>query len=168
MASYILIAEGVLIVIFVLLSDSLVHQPSSTHPLWFVCTLLFLLAAAMGLQTAGLTRIGPLTIHTTFVTGMLNKFAQAASQWIFWVHDQRGENASFLSVIRNSRDQPGFRNARLMAAIWVSYMTGAVAGTFMASRWSARALYLPVLILVGAVVVDQFRPLSIEEEKEQT
>jgi hypothetical protein len=29
----------------------------------------------MGTQTATLTRIGPLTIHTTFVTGMLNKFA---------------------------------------------------------------------------------------------
>jgi uncharacterized membrane protein YoaK (UPF0700 family) len=56
--------------------------------LWMTCLLLALLAAAMGLQTATLTRIGPLTVHTTFVTGMLNKLAQTLSQSIFWVHDQ--------------------------------------------------------------------------------
>jgi uncharacterized membrane protein YoaK (UPF0700 family) len=38
-----------------------------------------MLAAAMGIQTATLTGIGPLTVHTTFVTGMVNKFCQLVS-----------------------------------------------------------------------------------------
>jgi uncharacterized membrane protein YoaK (UPF0700 family) len=49
--------------------------------------LLVLLAAAMGVQTATLTRIGSLTIHTTFVTGMLNKLAQLLSHAAFLTYD---------------------------------------------------------------------------------
>ena len=41
----------------------------------------------MGLQTATLTRIGPLTIHTTFVTGMLNKFAQLLAHGMYHAYD---------------------------------------------------------------------------------
>jgi uncharacterized membrane protein YoaK (UPF0700 family) len=50
---------------------------------------LAMLAAAMGMQTATLTRIGSLTVHTTFVTGMLNKLAQLISQALFLSHDLR-------------------------------------------------------------------------------
>jgi hypothetical protein len=42
---------------------------------WSLATL----AAAMGIQTATLTGIGPLTAHTTFVTGMINKLAALES-----------------------------------------------------------------------------------------
>lgn len=48
-----------------------------------------LLAAAMGIQTATLTGIGPLTVHTTFVTGMLNKIAQLISHIGFRAYDLR-------------------------------------------------------------------------------
>src|SRR5579871_5547656 len=50
---------------------------------------LALLAAAMGIQTATLTGIGPLTVHTTFVTGMLNKIAQLLSHIAFRSYDLR-------------------------------------------------------------------------------
>jgi hypothetical protein len=58
-------------------------------------------------------------------------------------------------------------NARFMFTIWLCYMFGSVAGTWMHSRWNVSALYLPVVILVIAAGVDQVRPLSIEEEREQ-
>lgn len=41
------------------------------------------LATSMGLHTAILTGVGPLTVHTTFVTGMLNKLAQSVSRIAF-------------------------------------------------------------------------------------
>jgi len=41
------------------------------------------LLAAMGLQTATLTRIGSLTVHMTFVTSMLNKLAQTRVAGMF-------------------------------------------------------------------------------------
>jgi uncharacterized membrane protein YoaK (UPF0700 family) len=89
------LAEAGLILIFVWVRPKF---PSGNDlqamPLWATCLLLALLASAMGLQTATLTRIGPLTVHTTFVTGMLNKLAQTLSQWLFWVHDQWGAHAT--------------------------------------------------------------------------
>jgi uncharacterized membrane protein YoaK (UPF0700 family) len=132
-----------------------------------VCWLLGLLAAAMGMQTATLTRIGPLTIHTTFVTGMLNKFAQGFSEWLFWVHDERRKGAGVIVVFRKARRNSALRTAGFMAAIWVFYLFGSLAGTWMNSRWSTRCLYVPVLLLVMAAGVDQFHPLSIEEERDQ-
>jgi len=54
-----------------------------------------------------------------------------------------------------------------MTAIWFSYVVGSMAGTWMDLRWKVAALYLPVGILLGSIVVDQLHPLSVEEEKDQ-
>lgn len=140
---------------------------TNDQTLWKVCVLLAMLAGAMGLQTATLTRIGPLTVHTTFVTGMLNKLAQALSQWFFWIHDQHKERAALMLILRSSPQHTAFQNAVFMSAIWLSYIVGSVIGTFMDAQWRMAALYLPVLILLISAATDQARPLSIEEEKEQ-
>lgn len=160
-ASFTLLAEAVLIVAFVWLQPgvSSFHGKSAAALL----PLLALLAAAMGLQTATLTKIGPLTIHTTFVTGMLNKFAEAAAEWLFWLHDQVAAKRGW----RGSAQNRALRNAGFMALIWVSYTVGALAGTFLYSQRTVSILYLPVILLVLSAAIDQRWPLSIEEQKEQ-
>jgi hypothetical protein len=37
----------------------------------------------------------------------------------------------------------------------------------MALHWSMRSLYVPVALLLIAAGIDQVRPLSLEEEKDQ-
>jgi len=71
-------------------------------------------------------------------------------------------------VIIGSRKQKAFRNVLFMTAIWVSYMLGSIAGTWMDFRWKVAALYLPVVILIASIAVDQVRPLSLEEERDQS
>jgi uncharacterized membrane protein YoaK (UPF0700 family) len=160
-ASVTLLAEAALILTFICIRSFAVS--SDAIPV-SVLVLLALLAAAMGLQTATLTKIGPLTIHTTFVTGMLNKFAEAVSEWFFWLYDQRKAGNAWHA----STQQRAFRNARFMALIWFSYVLGSVFGTWTYSHWSVSVLYIPVAILVVSAGIDQWRPLAIEEEKEQT
>ena len=121
--------------------------------------------AAMGLQTATVTRIGPLTIHTTFVTGMLNKLAQLAAQWIFLTHDLRHDGAK-LNELRKERSLVG-RRARLISGIWLFYLPGALSGTWASLHWQLRSLYRACVILLFSVLVDQVRPLALEEEREQ-
>jgi len=163
-ASITLLAEAFLVLSFVVIRHTALGQaPPQEFRLATTCALLGVLAAAMGLQTATLTRIGPLTIHTTFVTGMLNKFAQSVSQWIFWLHDHWAKRFSIAAATR----PVGFRNALFMAAIWISYLVGSIAGTIMNSRWSVAALYVPVFILVFSAGIDHIQPLSVEEESEQ-
>lgn len=126
-------------------------------------TLVFLalLAAAMGVQTATLTRIGALTVHTTFVTGMLNKLAQLLSQGVFLSWDiHRGRDVQ-------AERQKVMREARFIFSIWLVYFIGAVAGTSLQSFWHAQALLLPAGIAMVAMAVDQAAPLSIEEERDQ-
>ena len=167
-ASWTMAAEAVLVLFFVWIGAGVLQQfTPQTMPVGTSCLLLGLLATAMGLQTATLTRIGPLTIHTTFVTGMLNKLAQETARWLFWIYDSWRKDRSLAHLMDNSRKHIAFRNAEFMLAIWFSYMLGSVAGTWMDSRWKTAALYLPVCILVGSIVVDQMRPLSLEEETDQ-
>lgn len=164
-ATVTLLIEAALIVGAIWLQPVLLGH--GEHRLWNVLILLVLLAGAMGLQTATLTRIGPLTIHTTFVTGMLNKLAQTLSQWFFWIHDSRKQNVGFAGILRQSGQNRAFRQSRFMLTIWFTYMFGSVAGTWMNSLWGVRTLYLAVLALVAAAVTDQVQPLSLEEETDQ-
>lgn len=138
-----------------------------TESLGRICWMLALLAAAMGVQTATLTRIGALTIHTTFVTGMLNKLAQSISQWLFWIHDEWRQHRGWADFLRRSGKNPSARTAVFMSGIWVCYALGSLVGTWMSLEWSVRSLYLPAAMLGLAAAVDQLRPLSLEEEKDE-
>jgi uncharacterized membrane protein YoaK (UPF0700 family) len=165
-ATITLLMESALVLVVVW---SVPLNPANTQvlDLGTVCWILVLLSAAMALQTATLTRIGPLTIHTTFVTGMLNKLAQGISEWLFWLHDEWVRNASWSDLWYRSRQHASLLASTFMFAIWVCYALGSLAGTWMDLRWSTRSLYVPVFLMAVGAAIDQFKPLSIEEEKDQ-
>ncbi len=131
-------------------------------------TALGLLAFAMGLQTATITRVGALTVHTTFVTGMINKFCQLVSQAIFDAFDAVSGSSSPAVVQRLQHRHQTVRKASFIFAIWCTYTVGAIAGTGLASKWELRSLFIPVALLCVAVIADQVLPLAIEEEKDQS
>src|SRR5581483_3703177 len=83
---------------------------------------LALLASAMGLQTATLTGIGPLTVHTTFVTGMLNKIAQLLSHLAFRGYDLNRSKVHDLQARQDQRRD--IEMTLFLAAIWLFYVAG--------------------------------------------
>jgi uncharacterized membrane protein YoaK (UPF0700 family) len=129
--------------------------------------LVALLAFAMGMQTATLTHIGPLTVYTTFVTGTLTKLTESFTRVLFWLHDQR-RMAGMSRVGARIWYQPDVQEAAMLASTWTCYVAGAAIGTVMKANWELRALYVPVMLLVAFVVLDQFRPIDVEEERHQT
>ena len=129
-------------------------------------TELALLAIAMGLQTATITRVGALTVHTTFVTGMINKFSQLVSKAICDSYDLRTTNADSSGELRQHR-RDTVRKASFIFSIWLAYATGAAVGTGLASKWEIRTLFVPVALLCVGIIADQVLPLSVEEEKDQ-
>jgi uncharacterized membrane protein YoaK (UPF0700 family) len=127
---------------------------------------LVLLAGAMGVQTATLTGVGPLTVHTTFVTGMINKLAQLVSHISFRGYDfLRGRGKT--TEIRAAQSAESGQ-AMFIFSIWVCYVLGAVGGTASYMRWGIRALFVAIAGLLVSIITDLFRPLSIEEEHEQS
>jgi uncharacterized membrane protein YoaK (UPF0700 family) len=128
--------------------------------------MLALLASAMGLQTASLTKIGPLTVHTTFVTGMVNKLAQVTSLWLFDTYDFHSGRKPATEDLRKEIHGHA-RRARFLFMLWILYLAGAGCGTWFSKTAQLMSLYFPCCILLAVIVVDQVRPLSIEEEQEQ-
>ena len=124
--------------------------------------IVIMLAAAMGVQTAALTRLGPLTIHTTFVTGMINKLAQLVSHSLFLAWD------TFVRHLpRKSEAKKSVHEAIYIFSIWLTYFCGAIVGATLAHDTGLRSLLLPLAILLAAIVVDQLQPLSLQEEREE-
>jgi len=113
----------------------------------------------MGLQTATLTCVGPLTVHTTFVTGMLNKLAQLLSRALFYHFDSQ-RNPS-----RTTERNQALRGAGFMFSIWMMYFAGAAIGATLTLAIGLRSLFVASGILAMAVIADQFHPLSLQEEQ---
>jgi uncharacterized membrane protein YoaK (UPF0700 family) len=126
------------------------------------------LAAAMGVQTATLTRIGPLTVHTTFVTGMVNKTAQLLSHIFLATYDiGRATTDGARAGLRAERTRDA-EMAAFLACVWSFYVAGAAFGTWAFNALGVHALFAAIAILVAALAIDGISPLSIEEEKEQS
>ncbi len=126
-----------------------------------------LLAFAMGIQTATLTHLGPLTVYTTFVTGSLTKFAESVTRVIFWIHDAALDGRSWSQI---AQEMPGNEDAVsgvFLLGIWLFYVIGAALGTFTKSRWELHALYFPVGVLLCLIALDLARPIAAAEELRQ-
>jgi uncharacterized membrane protein YoaK (UPF0700 family) len=128
-------------------------------------TALALLAGAMGIQTVTLTGVGPLTVHTTFLTGMVNKLAQLVTRIAFRAYDLRKSR-------KDPRADPDQRReieeAVLLLCIWIFYLLGAVGGTWSFIYWGLHALVVAISLLVICLVIDLSNPFALQEEEEQS
>lgn len=96
-------------------------------------------ALAMGIQTVAVTRIGEVPISTTYITGTLHTFAEAAVQFLYsrWAREP----------IRRAMGRRQLRHAMLAAALWSAFFAGAIAAAAAKSAWGAAALGGPLFAL---------------------
>lgn len=156
------VASLIFLVEAALLSEVIWMSSAPGRP-GFLWSSILLLVFCMGLQTAALTRVGPLTVHTTFVTGMLNSLGQRLADIAFWLADAVAGKQK-LHTIGSTRP---VREAGLLTSVWIAYAAGAVLGALLTVRAKGAALFVPLGVLFVAICVDQVVPLSIEEEQEQ-
>jgi len=96
------------------------------------------------------TLIGPMTIHTTFVTGMLNKLAQLLAHGIHRAYDFLRSRSHEERLIHRNRGVREVRNALFIFKIWLLYLTGAICGTLL-ELWSTPDTGSTVLTLLRVV-----------------
>jgi uncharacterized membrane protein YoaK (UPF0700 family) len=166
-ASFTLAVEALLLAIFAHATPAMhLGQIIDLHsPAYFM--LVALLAFAMGVQTATLTHIGPLTVYTTFVTGTLTKITESFTRVLFWAYDHLRELGA-AGIVRHAAGQQDVQEGAMLGSTWSCYVIGAAIGTALKLRWELRALYIPVAVLMVFVVLDLFRPIDVEEEQHQT
>jgi len=123
-------------------------------------------AAAMGVQTVTVTNVNGLRVYTTYLTGSLSKFSEAAVDHLFWLYDRtRGRFISrFAKAIRVSLRRKSFQHALLTAGLWVGFFLGASCGALAEPRFKLVSLAAPMAVLVAAVIVDVVRPVAAADE----
>jgi uncharacterized membrane protein YoaK (UPF0700 family) len=127
-----------------------------------------LLASAMGIQNATVTKVQSVPVHTGFVTGMLLQSVEEFTKYLTWLYEGiRTRQNPLLQVISQSFGQRSFQIAIWLASIWVCYVAGACCGTLTEFALHLRALVGPLLGLLVILTADLWHPLGTEEEESQ-
>lgn len=116
---------------------------------------------AIGFQACALQHVGGQRARTTYVSGMLTRFAQELVNWLFWVRDgtQRPRNSYLGRVLGSGTRGESAARVLLFGGIWCFYLGGAVAGSFLDDHWRLWSLTCPIALLVAIIALDQWRSL---------
>lgn len=160
--------EAALLLIFRVYGSFFFYRGTfSVGKAWEYDLLVALLAVPMGVQTAALQRVGGMTVHTTYITGMLTNFAKEGVAYLFWRFDRRrGGNASAAQGIVPA--QPSLFRTLLSGGTWCAFLGGAIAGGFMVVNLRLNAVIIPLVILAGLILIDLWRPLYTPAARERT
>ena len=162
-SSIVLGAETALLIIFELLHSGVWRLEDVSIVPYVAVTVL---ALAMGLQNATITRVGALSVKTTHITGTLTEFAAGLSQFLFWLHDrlQTRYRTRIRRVYRTALRQKPLRQAVLLGGLWLAFFAGAVAGAFVTPHWGGMALAPAVAVLIVLIATDLLRPIAASDE----
>ena len=167
--SVVLGLEATLLLLFMLFGIRMTHegtiQAASALDFYLLAALPVL---AMGLQNATLRRVGGFTLHTTYVTGILDGLAEEGVKYLYWVRDRtRGHTVRrFRNILRLSPRQASFRRTLLCGGVWGSYIIGAVLGSVATHWWNLGSLALPLGALALMITVDLIRPLQLSTQSD--
>ncbi len=132
----------------------------------FSATLATLLpCAAMGLQTVTITRVGPLRVYTTYMTGNLSKFAEGLTNYLFWLRDRtRGRFRRRIGkALRITPRQKPVQEFVVTAGLWVAFLAGVLAGSSSIQAWGRPAVAMPMAVLAAAAAADLWAPVAFGE-----
>ena len=139
----ILVAEIGLVTLFMVLGTALRDSGALTPRSPAYYGLAVTAVAAMGLQTAALRQVADVSVHTTFITGMVTGFAE-----------------DLVGAARH--DLGASRRARIHGGLVAAYVGGAVAGSALETTWALWSLAVPVGVLALLIVTTRGHPGGLD------
>jgi uncharacterized membrane protein YoaK (UPF0700 family) len=163
-----LLLEASLLALFMVCGSPFIVEDSlRPATVWGFYALAALPALAMGVQNATLRRVAGQTVHTTYITGVLNGLAEESVQVLFWLRAET-RTAGLRRALRAAPAHPGLRAAVASALLWLAYVAGAISGGFAKHRWQLYALALPLAVLAVTIGVESVRPGGVADSMRRT
>jgi len=164
-----LLLESILIGGFIAAASGINFAPAvPPQPAGKYYLMVALLTVSMGLQNVTVRKIGGLNVYTTFVTGSLVKFGEAAASFIFWVRRRtRGRFRSrWRKVARTAPHQRDVLHMALTGSLFVCYLAGAYCGAMAGLKFELPAMFIPLGILVSLTFYSAARPFAQLREEQ--
>jgi uncharacterized membrane protein YoaK (UPF0700 family) len=131
------------------LGASLLLINQATHELFIVCMCL-----ALGIQNGALNRTKGISVHSTYMTGMVTTLMEKS-------FDHYSSN-------RSRKEEPSKDSnplaIQILASMWTSFIFGAVTGAVMVSLFRGIGLLGIVLTLVVLIVAEMKKKSSISAD----
>lgn len=127
--------EALFLIAFTIIGVTAFHDHEPEAATFGYIVLLFLATGAMGIQTAALRKVGVLSVHTTFVTGVMTKAIEEAEKYVS-DPERRTERR---------------RKLVFLASVWVIYLAGAMLGAFTLDRFDLWCLMIPIGVLLALI-----------------
>jgi uncharacterized membrane protein YoaK (UPF0700 family) len=108
------------------------------HAVFGTETFVLCLSLALGLQNGAFRRVGGVSVHTTYLTGMVTGLMVTETEKLF-------SQATSVPAGHDAR-------AGLLSGIWVSFFLGAAAGAAMVLRFKEAGMFGIVLVLFVLVI----------------
>lgn len=147
--------EITLLACFLVLEPS-PHGASSSAGNFGYFVLVWLLALAMGIQSATLRRAGGIRVHTTYISGMITNMTENGVVYIsrmwrrYFGRPQPG---------RAAQSKAAGPRAAVFGSIFFAFLIGGICGGFGQARWGSFALFAPMLALLALLLRDWIVPL---------
>jgi uncharacterized membrane protein YoaK (UPF0700 family) len=150
-AAVVLLVQAALLAGFLAFAETALRGNPVSHrsgAVFYVPAALAILS--MGVQLTVLQRVAGVTVRTTYVSGVLTRFAQETVNWLFARHSGRS------SAEARAR-------SLLLISLWLAYAAGATVGSLTDVHWGAWALLVPLALLILGIAADLRRPLEVRD-----
>ena len=130
------LAVAMVVEVLLFLSASLLLSNKAARELFIVCMCL-----ALGIQNGALHKTNGISVHSTYVTGMVTTLMQKT----FDHHSSKG------SPEENSAKDSVRLTMTILATMWISFIFGAASGSVIVSSFHSIGLWgivLPVVLLI--------------------
>ena len=137
-------------IVLILSAGLLLSDQVGNEQLFIVCMCL-----AMGIQNDALRKTNGVSVHSTYMTGMVTTLVQKSFQYFF--PKQSADDASAMHSTSVA--------VRILAPMWLSFLIGAVAGAVIVAsfhRGGLLILVLPLVILIYMEVKSRLAVFSPE------
>jgi uncharacterized membrane protein YoaK (UPF0700 family) len=139
------LAIAMFIEVLLILSACLFRANRANHEPFIVCMCL-----ALGIQNDALRKTNGFSVHSTYVTGMVTTLTQKSFQHFF----------STRSPEPDSTKHSAGAAIQVLAPMWISFLSGALAGSLMVASFHSVGLLGIVLLLIVLICAEMKTKLS--------